>query len=55
VEKDPRTSVQRIAAAEDISVLLVERILHEQALYPYHIQQVHDLISPDQARVEFFQ
>jgi hypothetical protein len=32
VEDHPRTSVQRIAAAEKISVSLVWRILHEQHL-----------------------
>jgi hypothetical protein len=29
VKEDPRTSVQKIVAAEDVSVSLVCRILHE--------------------------
>jgi hypothetical protein len=33
--RKPRTSVQRIAAAEGIGVPLVWRIIHEQSLYSY--------------------
>jgi hypothetical protein len=38
VEEVPRTSVQRIAAAEGITVPLVWRIFHDQPLYQYHTQ-----------------
>jgi hypothetical protein len=52
VEEDPGTSVRRTAAAEGISVPLVWRILHEQSLYPYHIQRLQALTPPDhRARV----
>jgi hypothetical protein len=50
--EDPGTSVRRIAAAEGIGVW---RILHEQSLYPYHIQRVQALTPPDhRARVVYF-
>jgi hypothetical protein len=55
VQKDPGTSVQRIAASEGISAPLVQKILCKQSLYPYYIQQVHDLISLDHARTVFCQ
>lgn len=56
VEEDPRTSVRRIAAAEGINHRLVWSILHEQSLYPYHIQRVQALRPPDyQARLVFCQ
>jgi hypothetical protein len=56
VEEDPTTSVRRIAAAEGISHPLVWSILHEQSLYPYHIQRVQALRPPDyQARLVFCQ
>jgi hypothetical protein len=38
VEEDPKTSVQRTAAAEDIDFLDVWRIISDQSLYPYDIQ-----------------
>jgi hypothetical protein len=54
MEEDPRTSVRRIAAAEGIGVPLLWRILHEQSLYPYHIQLVQALTPPDhRARVVY--
>jgi hypothetical protein len=40
VECDPGTNVRRIAVAEDIGVLLVWRILHEEPLDPCHIHRV---------------
>jgi hypothetical protein len=50
------TSVRRIASAEGISVSLVWRILHEQSLKPYHIQQLQALTPADsRARVAFCQ
>jgi hypothetical protein len=56
VEEDPGTSARRIAAAEVIGVPLVWRILHEQSLYPYHIQRAQVLTPPDhRARVVFCQ
>jgi hypothetical protein len=56
IEEDPGTSVRSIAAAEGIGVLLVWRILHEQSLYPYHIQRVQVLTPPDHcARAVFCQ
>jgi hypothetical protein len=54
VEENPRTSVHRNAAAEGIGVPHVWRILHEQSLYPYHIQRVQALTPPDHhARVVY--
>jgi hypothetical protein len=47
VEEDPGTSVRGIKAAEGIGVPLVWRILHEQSLYPYHIQRVQALTPAD--------
>jgi hypothetical protein len=55
VEEDSGTSVRRIAAAEGIGASLVWRILHEQSLYPYHIQQVQALTPASRARVAFCQ
>jgi hypothetical protein len=54
VEEDTGTSVRRISAAESIGVPLVWRILHEQSLYPYHIQRGQALIPPGhRARVVY--
>jgi hypothetical protein len=56
VEEDPGSSMRRIAAVECIGVALVWRILHEQSLYPHHIQQVQALTPPDRhARAVFCQ
>jgi hypothetical protein len=53
-EEDPGTSERRTAAAEGIGVPLVWKILYEQSLYPYHIQQVQALTPPDDhARVVY--
>ena len=54
VEQHPETSVRRMSAAVGISAPLVWRTLHEQLLYPYHVQRVHNQHPPDfQARMEF--
>jgi hypothetical protein len=37
VEEDPGTRVGRIAAAQGIGAPPIWRILHEQALYSFHI------------------
>jgi hypothetical protein len=56
VDQNPRTNVRRIAAAVGIGVPLFWRILHEQSLYPYHIQRVQALTPPNhRARVVFCQ
>jgi hypothetical protein len=47
LEGNPGANVQRIAAAEGISVPLVWRILHVQSLYPYNLQQVQALTPPE--------
>jgi hypothetical protein len=47
VEEEPRISVRRTAAADGLSVSLVWRILHEQSVYPYHIERVQALTPPD--------
>jgi hypothetical protein len=53
VAEDPGTRVRRIATAEGIGVPLVWRILHEQSLYPYHIQRVQALTPDHRARVVY--
>jgi Transposase. len=55
VEQNPGTSVRRISAEVGISGPLVWRILHEQLLYPYHVQRVQALnpINDHQARLVF--
>lgn len=56
VEQNPETSLRRIAAEVGISAPLVWRNLHEQQLYPYHVQRVQALNLPDnQARLNFCQ
>ncbi|XP_026828181.1 uncharacterized protein LOC113562592 [Ooceraea biroi] len=56
VEENPGTSVRRISDAVGISTTLIWRTLHEQLLYPYHIQRVQALTPSDyQARMEFSQ
>jgi hypothetical protein len=52
VEEDPGTSVRRTAAVDGIGVPLVWRILHE--LYPYHIQRVQALTSPEHLAKQVF-
>lgn len=49
VEQNPETSVRRISAQVGISAPLVWKTLHEQLLYPYHIQRVQSLQQPDYA------
>lgn len=54
VEQNPETSVRRISAEVGISAPLVWRILHEQLLYPYHVQRVQALNPLDhEARLVF--
>ena len=54
VDQTPSTSTRRIAADVGVSHATVWRTLHEQLLYPYHIQRVQALIDRDHApRVEF--
>lgn len=47
VGRDPGVSVRTIAAAEGISHSIIWEILHEQLLYPYHIQRVQKLSAHD--------
>lgn len=56
VEENPETSVRRIAAAVGVNYPLVWAILHEQLLYPYHVQRVQALRPQDPpARLHFCQ
>lgn len=47
VEENPSTSVRRISLEHGISKSSVWRILHNQQLYPYHIQRVQCLTDRD--------
>lgn len=47
VGQDPGTSTRKIAVQENISRSSVWRIMHEQQLYPYHIQRVQSLTPDD--------
>lgn len=54
IEHNPGASVRRISAEVGISYPLVWRTLHEQLLYPYHVQRVQALNPLDhQARMVF--
>lgn len=54
IVENPETSVRRISTQVGVSSNLVWRTLHEQLLYPYHIQRVQALTAPDyQARRTF--
>ncbi|CAH0561769.1 unnamed protein product [Brassicogethes aeneus] len=54
VEEDATTSTRRIATQLDISQKRVIHTLHEQGLYPYHLQKVQFLYPEDYGkRVEF--
>jgi hypothetical protein len=56
VEDDPGTSLLRTVGSEDIGVPLAWRILHEQSLYPYHLQRLLALAPPaHRARMVFCQ
>ena len=44
---NPGTSIRRVAMQEGISASSVQRILHHQLLYPYHIQRVEGLKNTD--------
>lgn len=39
IEHNPETSLRNISPEVGISALIVWRILHEELLYPYHVQQ----------------
>src|ERR1700755_1617659 len=45
VGKDPTTSSRRIATQLDIPQRRVINTLHEQGLYPYHVQRVQHVLS----------
>lgn len=47
IEENPGTSTRRLAAELNIDASLIWRILHEQQLYPFHIQRVQALTAPD--------
>lgn len=47
VEENPGTSIRRIANMERVSPASVWRTVHEQLLYPYHIQRVQALNPTD--------
>lgn len=56
LEERPSTSVRRLAAAEGVSHSLVWGVLHEQLLYPYHVQRVQALRPEDHlSRLRFCQ
>jgi hypothetical protein len=48
VAGDSRISMRQLAAAFAVGHMTVLRILHEQPLYPYHLEFVHCLIPADQ-------
>ena len=48
VAGDSGISMRQLAAAFAVGHLTVVRILHEQLLYPYHLESVHCLIPVDQ-------
>lgn len=47
VDADPSTSTRRIAADVGISSKTVWNVLHEQLLYPFHVQKVQALSDDD--------
>lgn len=56
VEENPGTSVRRISAVEGVAKSVVWNILHEQLLYPYHVQRVQALQPHDRpGRMQFCQ
>lgn len=56
VEEDPGTSTRRLASRFEVSRGTVHRILKQQGLHPYHVQQVQALKPEDlPRRVEFCQ
>lgn len=56
VERNPKTSIRRIGHTLGVSRASVHRVLQEQLLHPYHLQQVQELLPRDfESRVEFCQ
>lgn len=56
ITRNPGTSTRRIAAAEGVSKCTVWNVLHDQMLYPYHVQRVQGLQPTDyHPRRNFFQ
>ena len=49
-EENPRTSTNAVAAAVGIPQTQVWWVMHEQCLYPYHIQRVQGLVPRDYPR-----
>ena len=47
VEVNPGTSARRVVMQEGISANSLWRILHQQLLYPYHIQRVQGVKNTD--------
>lgn len=54
VEENPGISTRRLSAQININASLIWRTLHEQQLYPYHIQRVQALSAPDYAARRVF-
>jgi hypothetical protein len=46
VAATPGISTRRLAIQQGLSQSMVWRTLHEQGLYPYHVQRVHPKIFP---------
>lgn len=54
VDENAETSVRRVSAQVEINKNVVWRTLHQQILYPYHIQRVQALTNSDcQRRLPF--
>lgn len=47
VAEDPKLSTRRLGLEVGVSKNVVNRVLQEQLLHPYHIQSVQDLLPPD--------
>lgn len=54
VNANPQISTRRLALQEGVSASSVWRVLHEQLLYPYHMQRVQALKPQDLPRREAF-
>ncbi|KAJ3661754.1 hypothetical protein Zmor_006139 [Zophobas morio] len=50
VEEEPGISARRLSYRVGISMFVVWRTLHNQGLYPYHVQRVHTLKPEDLPR-----
>jgi Transposase. len=56
VAQDPSTSTRRLSSQIGVSKNVVQKVLKEQMLYPYHIQRVQELLPPDRdMRLQFCQ